>query len=130
MKASGDDWCKHYNGTVNDVCKAGVIYDTIKDMSSKPYRWTCTDPNATVTCALCVRRTPEEIEEREAYLRDRLAHMDTAFAMIRPFRQRGKTTTGVIECPKCKGRLHYSVSGYNGHIHGKCETDGCLSWMQ
>ena len=130
IKSSGDDWCKHYNGTVNAACKAGVNYDAIKDVSSIPYRWICTDPQSTVPCDLCVRRTPEEIRERKEYLLDRLKHMDAAFAKIRPFRQRGKTTTGVIECPKCKGRLHYSISGYNGHIHGKCETDGCLSWIQ
>lgn len=36
----------------------------------------------------------------------------------------------VIECPTCKGRLHLSQAAYNGHVHGKCETDGCLSWME
>lgn len=37
---------------------------------------------------------------------------------------------GVIECPKCNGHLHYSISSYNGHIHGQCETKDCLCWMQ
>lgn len=36
----------------------------------------------------------------------------------------------VIECPVCKGRLHLSQSAYNGHVHGKCETEGCVSWME
>lgn len=36
----------------------------------------------------------------------------------------------VIECPACKGRLHLSQSSYNGHVHGKCETEGCVSWME
>lgn len=36
----------------------------------------------------------------------------------------------VIECPVCKGRLHLSQSSYNGHVHGKCETDACVSWME
>lgn len=35
-----------------------------------------------------------------------------------------------IECPKCKGVLRYRISSYNGHIHGQCETEGCLAWMQ
>lgn len=40
-----------------------------------------------------------------------------------------KDIVGHIKCPKCGGRLDYSISGYNNHIHGKCETDGCLGWM-
>ena len=37
--------------------------------------------------------------------------------------------TGNIICPECGKNLHYSVSSYNGHIWGKCETDKCLAWM-
>ena len=36
----------------------------------------------------------------------------------------------VIECPVCKGRLHLSQAAYNGHVHGTCETEGCVSWME
>lgn len=36
---------------------------------------------------------------------------------------------GIIECPKCGNKLHYTISSYNGHIWGKCETDKCLVWM-
>jgi len=41
-----------------------------------------------------------------------------------------KENDGQIECPKCKGELYFIRSTYNGHIHGKCNTDNCLSWMQ
>jgi len=36
----------------------------------------------------------------------------------------------IIECPVCKGSLNVSISSYNGHCHGSCETDGCLRWME
>jgi hypothetical protein len=36
----------------------------------------------------------------------------------------------VIECPVCKGRLHLSQAAVNGHVHGKCETQDCVSWME
>lgn len=36
----------------------------------------------------------------------------------------------VVKCPICDGKLHLSQSSYNGHVHGKCETEGCLSWME
>ena len=42
----------------------------------------------------------------------------------------GKTgIEGTIECPKCNGKLHYSISSHNGHLHGNCETKDCLSWV-
>ena len=37
---------------------------------------------------------------------------------------------GTVVCPRCGGELGYSISSYNGHIHGQCNTTrGCLSWM-
>lgn len=38
--------------------------------------------------------------------------------------------SGTTPCPKCGATLHYSVAACNGHVWGKCETDGCLAWMQ
>ena len=38
---------------------------------------------------------------------------------------------GQIPCPVCaSGTLHYSIAGSNGHLHGHCSTEGCVSWMQ
>lgn len=38
--------------------------------------------------------------------------------------------SGTVECPVCKGRLAWARDSHNGHLHGQCETDGCLRWMQ
>lgn len=45
-------------------------------------------------------------------------------------RHKGQRAKEVIECPKCKGRLHLSIAATNGHVWGKCETEGCLAWME
>jgi hypothetical protein len=37
---------------------------------------------------------------------------------------------GQIPCPTCGMRLAFFVSGYNGHIHAACETQGCVSFME
>lgn len=38
---------------------------------------------------------------------------------------------GDMPCPVCnRGTLRYSRAGYNGHVHGKCSTDGCVAWME
>jgi len=57
----------------------------------------------------------------------------TAITVASKWRVKGKPATNrseVVECPACKGRLHLSQAAYNGHVHGKCETDGCVSWME
>jgi hypothetical protein len=44
---------------------------------------------------------------------------------------RGKPDlAGIIKCPKCSGQLHYRVAKLNGHVHAKCQTENCLSWME
>lgn len=49
-----------------------------------------------------------------------------AFALI----AEEKGPEGVVPCPVCAGSLQWTRAESNGHIWGKCETDGCLSWMQ
>ena len=40
-------------------------------------------------------------------------------------------SSGILECPKCKGRLHWTRAiAYNGHVHARCETEDCLAWME
>ena len=38
--------------------------------------------------------------------------------------------SGTIECPTCRGRLAWIRDSHNGHLHGQCETGGCIRWMQ
>jgi hypothetical protein len=36
-----------------------------------------------------------------------------------------------MACPaKCGGTLHYTVASINGHMHGRCTTQGCAQWME
>ena len=44
---------------------------------------------------------------------------------------KGQGGADSLPCPVCTtGRLYYRVAGYNGHMHAKCETEGCVSWME
>lgn len=45
--------------------------------------------------------------------------------------KKGHGGSGTIPCPHCKtGALHFSVASVNGHVHGQCETEGCLRWAE
>lgn len=38
---------------------------------------------------------------------------------------------GVMPCPICStGKLKYSRSAHNGHVHAQCSTESCVSWME
>ncbi len=147
--------CIHFNGVQNDLCKRGVSYEVMwpkgpkpciqmlhkssrggtylkpgeAPAESKPY------PGADKAkpCPFYQEPTSEEVqadrEERERHLQLTM----TAIKVANEWRVKPKPAAGrqeAVECPVCKGRLHLSQSAYNGHVHGKCETEGCVSWME
>jgi hypothetical protein len=41
-----------------------------------------------------------------------------------------RCVSGAIDCPVCeKGKLKFSRAS-NGHVHAKCKTQECVSWME
>lgn len=124
--------CIHFTGIQNLKCRAEVFYDSVKDDKGTFAHIPCLrDDKATITCSLALFPTRNEaikdIEESDkAFENCILARV----AIVK--RHKGKT--GIVDtmpCPVCKtGILHYSISSYNGHIHGHCETKNCVSWME
>lgn len=45
---------------------------------------------------------------------------------------KGKKSGGTsIVCPVCKtGKLQYQISCVDGRIAGKCDTHGCVGWVE
>lgn len=136
------DRCIHFTGIQNDVCDAGVPYmDVRTDGKGIP----CLRGNGISgkrpdgACLSCSKRewpTEEAIAEQVA-ARDMA--MERTLLAMRAIRQdctnhgygKGSGGRGQLSCPACDGgTLHYSVSGYNGHIHAQCTTEGCVRFMQ
>jgi len=67
-------------------------------------------------------RSDEEIEEIAA-------DIAVALAFIQEDSKGRRGVKGSISCPRCGKKLNYSVAK-NGHRWGKCETEGCLCWME
>ena len=131
-----DGWCIHYRSPgPHGACEAGVPderwHGTL--FGSKP----CfldkgqSKPDA-LPCEHLRRPTPEEIQAHEEWSRARTKTMILVMTAIQPWREKhkGMSISEVIECPACKGRLHLSIAARNGHVHGHCETEGCVSWME
>lgn len=84
------------------------------------------------TCEKFELPTDEEIKEHEAAIQaviDR--HMKMApwiSDMRKKYRQTG--FQGVVDCPLCGKKLHFTVSNYNGHTSGRCETENCVNYIE
>jgi hypothetical protein len=136
-------------------CKAGVVYldqfgrapkdDPGSHIEGIGYyesagifqRMCCTDggkrseEQQLAMCPKWLRSTREMGEARADDLDSSMERFRLVMPVVAKWRKkppRGKTE--VIECPACKGRLHLSQASSNGHVHGKCETSGCVSWME
>ena len=128
-------YCQHYIAPLRGVkaCKCGVVYD--EQFPKKPTAcWTGggkTDQDQLLRCPKWLRRTVEQSEARADELEALLRTMAPIYPVVTEWRNKppiGKYE--VIECPACQGKLHLTQAGCNGHVHGKCETDGCANWME
>jgi hypothetical protein len=126
--------CKHFRGIQHQVCDAGVDMREITGGATVGWvkRMPCHSANGLVECASYSEPTADEIAAEEAEWDMAWANMKKAQPLIRRLRAQYRKTggQGVEVCPVCAGSLHWSVSSYNGHMHGKCETQGCLNWME
>lgn len=136
------NWCIHYRYNRNlkpgqpDTCEAGVEYESFRGAAFA--RRPCfldgsgaSKPDA-LKCPQLRRPTPEEIAAHEEWAEKRMGLLGVVMVGIGPWRtaHKGKSASEVVECPACKGRLHLSIAASNGHVHGHCETEGCVSWME
>lgn len=129
-----DTWCKNYRAmSEHKTCLAGIDYDIFqgRPFEDRPCWHKCGG------CAAAVYPTPEEIAAEEAEINARCEMLGKARQSIvshlgGPWKRGTPGATGVIDCPVCGGgkTLHFSRSGYNGHIHAKCVTEDCVSWME
>lgn len=88
------------------------------------------------TVITCPHREEPTDDQVQAYRRDQAAWLPKATAALRlaaewrvvpkPEQDRAE----VVECPICNGKLHLYQSSRSGHTSGKCETDGCVSWLE
>lgn len=138
------NYCTHYapqpGSSKHDHCALGCgASETMAKAraSGQPSMTPCigghkaSDPLA--LCPKWERRSLEHAENRADAIEESMGRMTVVMPVVSKWRVKPKPASDrreVIECPKCKGRLHLYQSRYNGHVHGRCETEGCVSWME
>jgi hypothetical protein len=140
------DYCQHYEMRgMPKTCLAGVEYDKVgkiiavlpgneKRDDARPCVKGHLMPDALQRCPKWIRKTREQGEARYHDLQESMRQMRLVGPIVSKWRTWSKKNrvakAEAIECPACGGRLHLSQAAYNGHIHGQCETAGCVSWME
>ena len=134
-----DGWCIHYRyvrGSDNPTCEAGMSLNEMaygKNHKTAPCFLMRGQPKPGArSCSKLRLPTPEEIAAHNEWSEQRIKRLGDVMVGIADWRakHRGTNHAEIVECPACKGRLHLAISRRNGHVHGRCETEGCVSWME
>lgn len=139
------NYCEHYapkpGSIASDYCALGCGATERMNAARKagePNMTPCIGGhNARDVLALCPkwqRRSMERSMARAEASEESMSRMAIVMPVVSAWRtwtQNNRVAKQeVIECPKCSGRLHLRQAAYNGHVHGHCETKGCVSWME
>lgn len=138
------NYCQHYKPVPGnfkaDYCSAGHGASAKMDAARK-----AGDPNmspcigghkakdALAICPHWIRRTRESGEAIADAWEKAMRQMEFVDPVVSQWRMNPKPKQDrreVIECPACKGKLTLTQSSYNGHVHGHCATENCVSWME
>ena len=143
--------CKHYRGAFHKTeCKAGVLFDDVVPEPERREGYMLRIPciqdqdrhklsvrqldefRKRGSCDQYEEPTDEEIASFEEGMKKRVEMMQATIPLIQEIKEihRGENWNGTVVCPICEGKLSLTHSAYNGHVWGKCETEGCLSWME
>lgn len=137
--AKGMSDCRHFTGIQNKACASGVVYDDLTEDGK--YSLPCKkcfaggrrDPAICESFQTMTREEAEDCADKDleqaakVMLAMRAAHDD---AKLKRF-GKGQGGADSLPCPTgCGGRLYYRVAGINGHMHARCETPNCVSWME
>lgn len=141
--------CVHYTGCINPrkpACDAGVNYR--EHVGGDGFGWVTrlpcfklenVDPAKVVKCDKYCEPTAEQIAAHEAEVSAAITKMMVAYSgNVRKWREQQGwskknrvSAEGKVPCEACgTGEIHLTMAAYNGHVWGKCTTDGCVSWME
>jgi len=144
-KSAGDpgfapDWCVHFRSMAqHKTCKADIDYTELNGGTEyrRMYQLPCfirasEKPGQRIPCDRFIAPTAEEIAQHKQWAEDRESLVRSVKAGIARWRvqHQGCSHNEVVECPACKGHLHLSIAAHNGHVKGRCETGGCVSWTE
>lgn len=134
--------CKHYNGRElllgDGKCRADVdpVYSFCGgDRTGWVKKVPCLRTNETeAVCPAAEYPTKEEAEAEDREFNEYVNRFVKNLTVVRPAIEAQHAETGkwsgVVDCPECTAKIHWSKAQCNGHVHARCETENCISWME
>ncbi|MCZ6507728.1 MAG: hypothetical protein O7A04_06750 [Acidobacteria bacterium] len=146
-------WCVHYQrdpakmfGKGDERCKAGVSYDDLARVGELGragcmLRLPCIRRHHTEVerrgqplceCSFLLWPTAEESAEHEREAAADIARILLVVPILEEIRldHKGEEWSGEVPCPACSTALRLTHAAINGHIHGRCGTPGCISFVE
>ena len=123
--------CRHFLGIQHATCGAGLPLPKKCGGVCVPFALadTFAKPSPCPGFALLTREE-ERAQDREV---DALvAKINTARRAITDHTKGARSCGGRIACPVCKAAgttLTFTVA-FNGHVHARCSTPECVTWME
>lgn len=123
--------CIYFTGMINKWCRKGVLYEDVKIKTHRPYQVPCFSDIlfGGGECPHVKFPSKEYVDNEVKKIKDIGIETMGTYDMVQAHYDKTKQPIGVLECLKCKGELHYTVSSVNGHIWAKCSSCG-MGWME
>lgn len=116
--------CIHFNGVMNDSCKAGIKYNDVR--GEGPMKFPCLQNGG--FCESAKFPSPEEVKKRLDEIESAESKIIAAYTKIKAHYNKTKELSGTLTC-ECGGQLKYRVASSNEHIWAKCGDCG-ISFME
>lgn len=126
-------WCRHrtpFDAKQYPTCKAGVDYHAFDQRHDQ---MPCLGENgeAKARCDKYSGFTTEEIDAAKAETNARFQRVGMIRKAIMAEHKATGSNGGELACPACKtGTVQWTRARSNGHVHARCSTPGCASWME
>lgn len=127
--------CSHYNGVQNAKCEANINY--LELVGGRSTGWVMKLPcwrtkDSVVSCDKRQEPTEKQISDHYLKIKKATESMEKVLPLIGEVKKehKGKDWAGTKPCPVCGGSLSLSHTGFNGHVWGKCDKEGCVNWME
>jgi hypothetical protein len=126
LKQQIADKCLYFNGLMNKSCEKGIQYDSVKEPDERQFKIPCIKTGG--FCDVCKFPSEKIVNEIVIGIMEEGKKTMMGYSLIQKYIKKTGQVSGKIECPSCKGELHYNQSSINGHIWAKCKCG--LGWME
>jgi hypothetical protein len=129
--------CRHYRGTVERTCEAGVIMRELVGGSDIGWftRAPCLGPGRASTGVVCekyVGMTAEDVEAEQRITDECFRRLQAVAPIIERIKREHACceAAGSEVCPICGAELRWRHAAGNGHVWIRCATKGCVAMME